>query len=100
MLVVWTAEGSAARLVAELPVDSVTGVRVHLSESVVVQRCDVRSGRYDGSTPKAVLWVTQGARDVVLSPFASCFLLVGRFLLAITAQINIPHGRKVGYPDS
>jgi len=27
MLVVWTAEGSAARLVAELPVDSVTGVR-------------------------------------------------------------------------
>ena len=35
MLVVWTAEGSAARLVAELPVDRVTGVRIHLSESVV-----------------------------------------------------------------
>lgn len=44
MLVVWTAEGSAARLVAELPVDSVTGVRVHLSESVVVQRCDAMCG--------------------------------------------------------
>jgi hypothetical protein len=28
MLLVWTAEGSAARLVAELPLANVTGVRV------------------------------------------------------------------------